>query len=488
MLCAVFFSTSVLAEHPTADDPPQVTVDIEQGRIVYEELNLTGTYIDEELPISISWRIYSDSVIVDSGSLMNSLELLPVNQSSRDIWSYNALLDFSEFSDCSCLIEIEAKDSSQQSYTSQLIVFKVGESGQSPSPRVIFSSTQSPSKLSLISEISIIARDDSFVPNIQWALSDDSEIALSCALSWIEEPNVNWTNVSTYNLDAGFDIDTTEYMDGSYSLLLRAVVEDEISIAACRTIGIDNQFPSATITGPTQLNETANLIQFDGSSSSDAVWGRESLVFLWVLEGGNDGPEVVSGTDLSTFSVDGSKAGNFSLTLTVVDEVGFTDTTNHVFTIVNQNPIASLRIGGQALSDGDRITLIDSQQWLIECDDSTDTTNDQSSLTCIWSIDDVPTMTGWARQLQKPSELDNPHTLTLLVVDNDGANDSITVTFGVQGTPSDPMYSSDEASSSGLVMQVIAVIASLGILAFTAIFVSRRYTGHSGSIPKWKRE
>ena len=488
LLCLALMSMNGHAESSMNDDPPQITFDTEQGIVVTSEVNITGTYIDESLPLNLVWKVYDGAEIVESGDLSANLQQLPLNQSSRELWSFHLNLNFSSIGPCSCVIAIEGTDVSQQTETAQLIVFSEGNGDENLSPRVIFDSSHSTNKLSGVGQISAIARDDGHTPDLQWSLSNDSAIAQSCALSWIENPNVNWTNATLSSLDQSFSFDTTTYGDGSYSLLIRAVTNQETSVAVCRTIGIDNQFPTAAILGPSSLNESSNMIHFDGSSSDDGIWGRAELVFLWVLEGGNEGPQVVSGKDLSTYSIDGGTAGNFSLTLTVVDEVGFTDTITHTFSITNQPPVASLRVSGQPLADGDRITLIDSNQWPIECRDSQDTSNDQDGLVCTWSIDGVPVMTGWSRNLDKPDDLNRPHTLTLLVTDNDGANDSISVTFGVQGTPSDPAYATGDERDGSPNLPIIAIIATFAVIVTAAILINRRYSTLSGTIPKWKRE
>jgi hypothetical protein len=72
----------------------------------------------------------------------------------------------------------------------------------------------------------------------------------------------------------------------------------------------------------------------------------------------------------------------------------------------------------------------------------------------------------------------------LVVTDDDDANDTITVTFGVQGTPSDPMYSDDSLEWK---MLLIFAAISLAII-IGGLFLYTRYNKHSTTIPKWKPE
>ena len=74
----------------------------------------------------------------------------------------------------------------------------------------------------------------------------------------------------------------------------------------------------------------------------------------------------------------------------------------------------------------------------------------------------------------------------LEVTDDDGMSDTITVTFGVQDTASDPMYDEDGTDNGFWLM-----IAAQGAIFVTLILMMAlllRLTGKSTPIPKWKRE
>ena len=491
-LCGLILLTPTgMGESSGNDDPPQLIIDQGQGLFVEGNQTITGSYVDEELPAVLSWRIYSGLEIIDEGDLQSSLSQNAHSvESSRTTWEFSFELNLSSYAPCSCLLEIHATDSSGQDEVAQLILFAQDEvMGQLP-PRIIFD--EESGQLTGTVTLSAASLDDEGVVGAQWALSDDSDISMSCIHTWIAAPeSITWNNVSgvlTGPMSShSWSLDTTNYEDGEYSLLVRAVGEDGLtSPCACQTVGIDNHAPTAMIDGPTEVVEASGVIQFDGSGSSDQYWGREGLVFLWVLDGGPNGQIIASGGDYRTFDVDASESGNYSLSLTVADNAGFSDSVIHQFNISNQDPVAVLRIGGQPLEDEGVVTLADEDHWLIECSDSTDTDNDKPSLTCTWYIDGEPIMTGWERQLQCPDDLSKSHTLMLEVTDNDGGSDTITVIFGVQGTPSDPMYI-DEEIDSGFWM-LMMMIAGILVSIYLVFILIRSYGGHSSTIPKWKRE
>ena len=478
-----------MSENPIADDAPQIIIDQNQGLFVESSLNISGTYIDEEMPISLTWKIFNGLDLFNEGDLIDSLtETANSHESNRNSWGYSLDLNFSSYAPCSCLLEIRAVDPNNQIDVAQLILFSQSDELSELAPVIIFENPYN--QLTGTVVMNTIAMDEGGLTESQWAISNSSEIAMTCVQSWIESPeSVHWNNMTTIisNSNPMWSLDTTDYDDGEYSLIVRAVSDDGLtSPCACLTIGIDNHAPTARIDGTTDVNESSGTIQFDGSESSDQFWGREGLVFLWVLDGGPGGQIIESGADYRTFEVDGSQSGHYTLTLTVADNAGFSDTISHQFNISNQAPVAALIIGGQPLEDGDIITLNDDQQWLLECGDSIDSDNDKSRLVCTWYIDGEPVMTGWERQLQKPDDLSIPHTLMLEVTDDDGATDTITVSFGVQGTPSDPMYN-DEMEGVGFWALVI-IIAGILVSVFLVITLIRLYGNYSSTIPKWKRE
>ena len=86
-------SMSGNAESTINDDPPQITFDTEQGIVVTEEVNITGTFIDESPPLNLVWKVYNGVEIVEYGDLISNLQPQSLNQSSRELWSFHLQLN-----------------------------------------------------------------------------------------------------------------------------------------------------------------------------------------------------------------------------------------------------------------------------------------------------------------------------------------------------------------------------------------------------------
>jgi hypothetical protein len=474
-----------------ANDVPQLVIDQNQGLIVESTLNISGTYVDEEIPSTLTWKLFIGLEIVDEGDLLSNIALVSESfESNRDTWAYSFDLNFSVFSPCSCLLEIQATDSSNQVDKAQLILFSYGDELSELSPQIIFEDSDTSTQLTGDVSIDVVALDDDGMPAVQWALSNHSDVAIQCLQSWIGNQNwLTWNNDSSL-LQNQISLDTNAYEDGEYSLLIRAVSSDDLtSPNACRSVGIDNHEPVANLSGPSTINESNEILIFDGSGSVDNYWGRDSLVFLWILES-NSNPSmnkiIESGRNLRAFEFDATTSGDYTLSLTVADDVGFSDTVVHEFTISNVQPTAALRIDGQPLEDGDVITLADNNQWWLDCGNSLDSVNDESHLTCTWYLDDVAIMTGVERQLQRPEDSSQVHKLTLEAMDDDGASDSISITFGIQGTDSDPMYANADYNGISILM-IIGAIFSICLLGLAMFKFSTRLSGVD-SIPKWNAD
>ena len=514
----------------TTNDPPVVVIEEivhVQSHGVFITYNYTGIYVDESQPEMLSWELFDGWNLLDQGNITENITHSNHNlESTRTTWNWQFESEMRQSTtqqSCNCYLKVTALDSDGNIGTDWRARYAGGWSGQDivgHTPLLVINQDSNSNVVSADISIdgSVVDRDnvshDNYIsPNLQWWISNDPATDTSCRtwtrvqgvdLPWMNATTSDWQDVSIneivmtngvtgesmgnltqFSASYSMTLDTSGMEDGAYQFVMRAIDNSgHTSVGFCKQILIDNTQPIALISGVNHANERAGIIQFDGSGSSDQYWGREGLVFLWILEDEFGQKTVESGIAMRTFAMDASQSGNYSLTLTVADGAGFSDTVSHQFNIINQEPVAGLRIGGQPLTDGDSVTLIDANFWNIECGDSTDTVNDKSGLICTWYIDGEPVMTGFERQLIKPEDLSKPHTLMLVVTDDDDASDTITVTFGVQGTPSDPMYNDDSLEwGMWLIFAAISLVTIIG-----GLFLYTRYNKYNTTIPKWKPE
>lgn len=495
-------STSARDNENQPNDPPQVILDEQTYEYLGDEsLNITGRIIDENQPI-VYWSLYGSNLSESNGLNSHIIQWTGVegtSSSARSAWTFKIELDtywLEQFVPCTCEIIVFARDAWGDHMNFDSVLIFATDGPEIPA-RIIFDNFGQREHSRYTGEIMFegLALDyESQVSAVQWYLSDgeDAQCSTNTPIPQASPQSDEWNDVAELGSEGNFSllVDASQFEEGAYDLFVRPLEDGtliEDSICTCLRFETDNNPPTANITGPTNVNESSNVITFDGSGSSDHFWGKESLTYLWTLVEDSWTPEQMvfeSGFGQSIFEYNATDSGQYTLTLTVADNAGFSDTVVHKFNITNRAPVADLRIDGQRLNDGDSITLLDFNHWWIDCSDSFDTENDLPGLVCTWHIDGEELMTGWRRQLVQPNDNSKPHTLILVVADNDGATDTISVTFGIKDTASDPAtYNKEEGDSSPLLL--ISVLISIALICSAVAIIYRR---KGSAIPKWEQD
>ena len=235
------------------------------------------------------------------------------------------------------------------------------------------------------------------------------------------------------------------------------------------TTKIDLQAPIITIDAPIQIDEKIGFLIIDSSSTFDPHWGRDSLQYFWTYQQIDDPysiPVTIKGDSTGIFTFDGSNSGTYRFNLSVIDSASHSSTQSITVNIINIRPQANMRIDSVPVLDGEVIRLTNEQSWNVDATYSFDTQNDIDNLTYTWFLDGNPIMSGMDRVLTRPENVNEMHELTLMVEDNDGAVDWVTVTIGIAGTPSDP---DDSSASMKIVASITVFILMCTILVFFII-------------------
>ena len=230
--------------------------------------------------------------------------------------------------------------------------------------------------------------------------------------------------------------------------------------------------PIITIDAPRQIDERIGLLIIDSSSTFDPHWGRDGLQYFWTyqqIDNPYSIPVTVQGDDTGIFTFGGSNSGTYRFNLTVIDTASHSSSQSIIINVVNTRPQANMRIDSVPVTDGQVIRLTNEQSWNVDATYTYDTQNDIDDLTYTWFLDGEPIMSGIDRVLTRPDNDNEKHELTLMVEDNDGAVDWVTVTIGIAGTPSDP----DESSASTKIVATVSVFILMCTMLVFFIMASR---------------
>ena len=265
------------------------------------------------------------------------------------------------------------------------------------------------------------------------------------------------------------------------------------SYAVANLIIVDTTKPHAEIIGPTDISEQTETVILDGSASIDIM---SEIHFSWIItepSGNLRGPSEneSEGTFLHIAPI---SSGNWQFLLHVTDSAGNRNTTYHNMSVENIWPSASIGTGGMELLNDTLHRLPLEQNWTFSAENSTDSANDIGALNYHWYIDDQEVCNSIICMISN-EELTGIHYLRLVVTDDDGANDTITVQIVVFGSDSDPSSNSDDAGSFenlinkfGMTSFLLGLLILVLSVTLTVSLLNRKEKNVVHDIPKWGDE
>ena len=440
-----------------------------------------------------------------SGNLTISMNWMPSNNSSisyyvidNQIIRYSGTIGISEsissykipiyhhiISPCICVIEIEIITDSSVLITERVLVNAKDTINSENFNIVSISDTELITTEIYDFESAVLLPDDISAFNIKSVILNEKSD--SCIHGSISNNVIDFENISASN--DGYSIESivngkmnlqynlSSFDDGWVSIFIEIGDENNSShLIACMTTKIDLQPPIITIDAPIQIDEKIGLLIIDASSTFDPHWGRDSLQYFWTYQQIDDPysiPVTIKGDSTGIFTFGGSNSGTYRFNLSVIDSASHSSTQSITVNIINIRPQANMRIDSVPVLDGQVIRLTNEQSWNVDATYSSDTQNDIDNLTYTWFLDGKPIMSGMDRVLTRPENVNEKHELTLMVEDNDGAVDWVTVTIGIAGTPSDP---DDSSASMKIVASITVFILMCTILVFFTISGRNRKT------------
>jgi PKD repeat protein len=195
--------------------------------------------------------------------------------------------------------------------------------------------------------------------------------------------------------------------NSSYIVTLTVTDNNGATCSANATKTVMNRQPVALFTETTETVNTDETISFDASESYDS----DGIIVSYSWDFGD-------GTTATGVSVQHaySQNGTYTVTLTVTDDDGTTDTTNATKTVLNRVPIAFFTESAETVSSGESIHF----------DASASYDPDGTVVAYSWDFGDGSTATGIT--VDHAYDNNGVYTVTLTVTDDDGATDSATTT------------------------------------------------------------
>ena len=445
---------------------------------------------------NIEWYIndtIQNSVMLSSFQSEFSNQLtLSINLTSLDKWDWSVTINFTQYDECSCLFEITQYYGSN-SYTQSKIGIFIGENAMDHGP------------ILLLEEIGWVT-GDSF--NISGMIIDDSlDVNTSldfsiCKLGYCEGINIpiseqvledvtfnQITNkIRTFEVEIELEQinhsqESSIIDDGEWKIIGRAV--NQIAVGGYDHVDfwLNNVEPTASISAYDFVIESTSTIMIDASHSDDYYWGRSLLKYDWKINENGVTRAPINSEILgpSTLGIPANINGSITITLTVRDATGLSNTTSHQVTIANSKPIAVMSIDGKYVNHNDIITLGENESWPLQSL-STDTANDIETLQHSWYYEGILIEEGEISALTNDFLYkDTEQKLTLKITDNDGSEDSITIWVISQ----EASQLKSENNSSSNVPYIIVLLISLIIII--SITYYRKMKTKRIALPKWKK-
>ena len=490
---------------PQSDNPIIIELEFVDGFTIPQgevEFGITGRLENELMPDAVWWEVeYQQSIgpygdlyqgIRSSGSLLPSLVEHDSN-SERQAWIFEIYVYDENSEPCSCTLTVFAQEGSNPPVSATRAFFI--ERDTAPDDFLLTPIITLPDSIDSgwsshsISFTGIAIASPDLSPEIGISISPSSEIRCDSDYSFVldryyesfsVEQNIEW--MDTHNEVGLFslNIDSNEYDDEWYDIYVFSSPHlsqpSNTFSFECFSTRVDNTAPIAIITGPPTAIEGSGKLVYDGSNTTDDIWGISGMAYIWSVK------EITSSGNIPvTYSIEQTPrvislsseySGIFEISLTAVDQAGNSATFTKSLEISNIAPIVRLEIGGSPVEDGDELTINRGASISVDATGTTDTPNDISSLRYIWRMDNIPMYEGIQREISWPDDNISSFHLSLEVIDDDLESNMLTI------------HISDGDDRLAIPSSLIVLLGSGSFLAY-AINNRRKSIDIEEDIPKW---
>jgi len=443
-----------------------LTSDLIDGLWVNNTLEITGS--TNLNPQNADWVLYDvtnpyiEWPVHRSGDFFTTVT--PVDEG---LWNWTLIIDVQGLN-CTCWLEIGQPNGLGKEFLNRIIFIGAGPHNPVISPNhdsIIM--LDGPVEISATATLSdSIPSDGSVIMN--WCSSpngacDGESFSESMQVEWNENIASFTLNATDMDLDDGVWSFTYSYQD----VFLRESPDIEI------TVYVDRNAPVSSMISPNESIEGSSIL-IDGSGSSDGVW-TNNLQYVWYVTK-PDGSVYVPATseDNGILEIMLNDSGLHTIRLDVIDWVGRMNSTTSQINVTNSVPVLSIGIEGTDIINPNswQFTLGDNVSLQPNVVDSGDTIE---TFTFSWYLDSKLVSNS---QDYSIAELDEGvYTLSLIVTDDDGANDSYEIEIMIKS----------ESKKENDSWNYGSVVVLIGIIGFSILMFSRINTkdSESKSLPKW---
>ncbi|MHA2428302.1 MAG: PKD domain-containing protein, partial [Candidatus Hermodarchaeia archaeon] len=216
------------------------------------------------------------------------------------------------------------------------------------------------------------------------------------------------------NVANGVFVEHSYANDGAYDVTLIVTDDDGATDAATSTKDVGNKPPVASFTESAETIYTGEVATFNATSSHDP--DGVIVSYFWEFD---------DGTTATGENVDHAYAddGVYIVALTVTDDDGLTATVTSIKTVLNRLPVASFTENATTMLTRE----------VIRFDASGSEDSDGSIINYLWDFGDETTAVGV--KVNHAYDDDGVYTVTLTVIDDDGATASTSAVKTVSNRP-----------------------------------------------------
>ena len=282
-------------------------------------------------------------------------------------------------------------------------------------------------------------------------------------------------NVGANAVDFMVDLREADLEDGVW--LLHFMVIDQVlrpSNTMKHLVILDTTEPILTLAAPNIVPERAAL---HAIAHVDDGYSGAFTTATWSLIYNNQTLRSLESTELIDEHhaiLNLSVSGHYELQVLVRDRAGYTTISSHEFVVENLRPNAFLTLDGLELQEGQTVVVEPTLNWSILADER----SDNEPVEYLWVIDNSTSVRG-AQQLSAETLSGlGVYNVELIVFDDDGSTDRITVTINILNQPSEVSSGNDLYLWGGVGVLVVLI---------TGFMVMIRRGFDADELPKWSK-